>query len=250
MSDNNPFVLKTKNALIDNFDVKRLSSGFDLSDNDIGGDCILFIGLNPAGSVEDAERESSNLIHFYLYSVESKIRKSSKWFYNEYFGQLYNFANKITNNDCKWPWCNLDIKTITDEIDNNQELDVFKQDILEQYNSSKNRRYTLYVGDMFYYHETNSHAIPFKNWDDNEYYDYCVSMLIEHINILKRHKKNIKFIYINSAKVSHWLCNGKTCTSSEYEGIMTFYGGMLSGQRAMDLFSKERLINEIKSHLE
>ena len=75
MRDNNPFVLITRNAINDNFDVKRLSSGFDLSDNDIGGDCILFIGLNPAGSVEDAERESSNLIHFYLYSVESKKKK-------------------------------------------------------------------------------------------------------------------------------------------------------------------------------
>lgn len=249
MNINNPFVTKTINALNDNFDHKRLSSGFDLSDDDIGGDCILFIGLNPAGSIEDAERESSNKINVYFYSVISENKKRSQWFYNEYFGPLYNMANQVTNNKAKWPWCNKDKKIIEDEIDSNIELNDFREDILNQYIESQSRNNTLYVGDMFYYHETNSHALPLKKWSDNDAHDYCVSMLLEHIHILKKHKKNVKFIYINSAKVSHWLCKDKNNTFEEHEGIKVFYGSMLSGQRAMDNFSKSRLVNEIKSHL-
>lgn len=74
-------------------------------------------------------------------------------------------------------------------------------------------------------------------------------MLQLHIKTLKDANKKIKFIYINSAKVSHWLCGDMKKTFDEIDNVKVFYGSMLSGQRSMDVFSRLRLINEIKENL-
>ena len=75
-------------------------------------------------------------------------------------------------------------------------------------------------------------------------------MLELHIEPLIEAGKSIKFVYINNSQVSQWLCDGdiKTFTVFGDRKIPVFFGGMLSGGR-MDLFSKKRLVHEIKNYL-
>ena len=54
MNGNNPFIVKTTEALGVEKDNKRLSAGFALDDNRVE-DCVLIMGINPAGDESDAE---------------------------------------------------------------------------------------------------------------------------------------------------------------------------------------------------
>ena len=101
---------------------------------------------------------------------------------------------------------------------------------------------------MFYYHETSSKKLPLKKSISHP--QYCKEMLELHIESLIEAGKSIKFVYINNSQVSQWLCDGeiKTFTIFGDRKIPVFFGGMLSGGR-MDLFSKKRLVHEIKNYL-
>ena len=107
------------------------------------------------------------------------------------------------------------------------------------------------MGDMFYYHETNLKKLLKK---DKDYSDYYNEMLSLHINYLKKANKNIKFIYINNAGVSNSMCGNSLKTVEEYNNkddnskIPIFYGRIIS-RGSMDVFSKRRLVNEIKNYL-
>ena len=104
---------------------------------------------------------------------------------------------------------------------------------------------------MFYYHETNSKNIPRKKKYEliNDGYNYYLKMLKLHIEKLKECNKKIKFVYINNAEVSNLLCGNDSKTNDCIDDVKVFYGGMLSGGRCMDNFSKRRLMSEIKEYL-
>lgn len=218
----------------------RLSKGFNFDEsNQKKGNCVLIMGLNPAGSEKDVNREKQGKT--YLYSIEKKCAKNGH-IYNQYFRPIYNFVNQILEDNAMWPWCNKEWNKL--KIDRE-----IYEIVKDEYNNHQNRKYTIYVGDMFYYHETSSKKLDDKYNKNYDLSKYCHEMLRLHIEFLKNAGENIKFIYINNAKVSHWLCGDTKKTFDEIEGVKVFYGSMLSGQRSMDEFSKLRLVDEIKGNL-
>ena len=140
-----------------------------------------------------------------------------------------------------WPWCNMK----WDDIENSISSEIPKKvKFVKKYYDQAQGGTTIYIGDMFYYHETNSTKLLTK--DQFDYKTYCEEMLQMHIEKLQGMGKNIRYVYINNARVSHWLADDGD-TYITVKGIPIFLGSMLSGQRAMDGFSKTRLVDEIKS---
>lgn len=239
MNDINPFVAKTIEALGVEKDNKRLSAGFALDDNR-DEDCVLIMGINPAGDENDAENAKKEAEKPYLFSLKNSGYPNLT--YNAYFGRIYKFVNEALTEGGKWSWCNKS----RDQIEK-----LFSNDpiILEEYDKNKKKRYTIHVGDIFYYHETNSKKI-IEKINNKDIHSIAFNILKDHIEYLENHKRRIKFVYINNATVSNWLTNGTYKTFELVEGVPVFYGGMLSGQRPIDNYSKERLIKEIKAYLE
>ena len=125
------------------------------------------------------------------------------------------------------------------------EDNIYLETIKKEYRDHADKAVTIYVGDMFYFHETNSKELPIKNGYDVS--TYCKEMLELHVNALKDDKKSIKMIYINNSQVSQWLCGDSIKTVDYFCDIPVFFGRMLSG--GIDPFSQQRLVNEIRSHL-
>lgn len=238
----NKFIKQTLQGLeIKEENYCRLShKGFNFDEsNTREEECVLVIGLNPAGDKKDVDREKEGKT--YLYSIDQKIINNGH-IYNKYFLPIYKFVNQIFKDEAMWPWCSKKWDKL--------EIDPEILDIVEkEYNNHQNRKYTIYIGDMFYYHETSSGKLPYKFDKECDFSSYCHEMLRLHIETLKNAGKNIKFIYINNAKVSHWLCGDMKKTFDEIENVKVFYGSMLSGQRSMDVFSRLRLIDEIQENL-
>ena len=250
----NEFVEKTKEALETlnqhdkKYDENRIAQrGFDIEENDNNKqDCVLIIGLNPAGDEKDAKREKDiNLPYLYCLDLDNKnVNIKTHCTYVKYFRPILKFVNNITDNNAKWAWCNYEENDINKICEHN-DLKKYKKEILAYYNEVKCRNIAVYIGDMFYYHETKSNEIPLcKNLGN-----YYEEMLKLHITCLRKHNKNIKFIYINSATVSHKLNNKKDETFSIIDEVPVFYGGMLSGMRCMDSFSVKRLEKEINEKI-
>ena len=244
----NEFIEKTKKALaIPEHDSKLGVRGFEFDNSTSEKDCVLVIGLNPAGNKDDANNETTN--RTYLYSLKKSIK--SKYVYNKYYKPIYELMNDIFDDDAKWHWCNKSWDILSKEIEHS--IEYFKNkkilDVIhEEYLNHQNRKVSIYIGDMFYYHETSSKKLPLKKSISCN--QYCKEMLYIHIESLIEAGKSIKFVYINNSQVSQWLCDGdiKTFTVFGDRKIPVFFGGMLSGGR-MDLFSKKRLVHEIKDYL-
>ena len=238
----NEFVEQTLKALDISEDNPQLAvRGFEYELPESNKECILVIGLNPAGDEKTAEFEKTT--RTYLYSLETKVTKNP-YVYNNYYKPIYNLMNEIYKDDAKWHWCNKDYKVLDKEL-NNSELKKDIDDILGEYNDHKDRKYTIFVGDMFYFHETNSNDLPFKR--DISFSDYCKDMLNLHIDTLEKNGMKIKFIYVNNSKVSKWLCDDPIESSTVFHGTKVFFSRMLSG--GCDDFSKKRVANEIKDYL-
>ena len=239
------FIEKTNSVLMD-FEIDRIAPrSFEISQEDNKEEqCVLIMGLNPAGDKEDAKRERENIDRTYFFSTEYDIK--SDWIYNKYFRPIFTFVDK-TVEGAKWPWCNIDWNTLEKEICSYADTKPYLKEFKSHYEKHKAYEHTIYIGDMFYYHETNSKKLPLRK--DIDYRTYCQEMLMLHIETLRKHNKKIKYIYINNAKVSHWLRSTKYATLDTIDGINVFYGAMLSGMRCLDDFSRLRLINEIREKL-
>lgn len=242
----NEFIKNTKEALAISEDDSRLGvRGFEFDNSTSEKDCVLVIGLNPAGDEEDAENEGD--IRTYLYSLKKSIK--SKYVYNKYYKPIYELMNDIFGNEAKWHWCNKSWDILSKEIEHSEEED-FLDVVHEEYLNHQNRKVSIYIGDMFYYHETSSKKLPLKEEEEEKFYpQYCKEMLGLHIDTLLKAGKNIKFVYINNSQVSQWLCDGdiKTFTVFGDRKIPIFFGRMLSG--GIDSFSRLRLVNEIQDYL-
>jgi hypothetical protein len=240
-SDSRIFIEKTLEALDINKKYNRLGvRGFEYDKSETEENCVLVIGLNPAGDNTAAKNEVEN--RTYLYSLRENIK--SPYVYNKYYRPIYDLMNEVFDDNVKWHWCNKDWSTLENEIKNFKE-DINLETIKKEYLDHADKTVTIYVGDMFYFHETNSKELPIK--DGYDVSTYCKEMLELHVNALKKAKKSIKMIYINNSQVSQWLCDNSLKTVDSFRGIPVFFGRMLSG--GIDLFSQQRLVNEIRNRL-
>ena len=240
----------------------------DIADKDMAEeDCILVLGLNPAGDWLDSLREQSGQTFFYYIGnknaecdaiidgnkiMENKNDKERprrwRWTYKKYYKPIFDLAAQTVGN-VKWGWCNREWEDIKEEIKSiaqQKEFEIIKEsetDLEKFYNKHK-KGTTIYIGDMFYYHDTDSNRLE-KFLDPKQLEKHCVAALTKHIEILRKHNKNIRFVYINNAYVSKWLCGENTKTCDTINNVPIFFGGMLS--MGIDTFSRQRLINEIKS---
>ena len=229
------FLKKTQSAL-DCYKENRIESrAFEIRDDDVKAErCILVMGLNPAGDEEDAARGRTDRTYFC--HLDSRKGFQNDWCNNHYFQPIFRFVEK-TAGPAKWPWCNKKWSELEEEIGRYTDLHPIREIIKKNYYKNRGNEYTIYIGDMFYYHETKSEKLPLRK--NVDFHRYAREMLKLHIDCLRKHNKKIEYVYINNAKVSHWLCGENIKTHDIIDGVPVYYGASLSGM--MDVFSKRRL---------
>ena len=119
------------------------------------------------------------------------------------------------------------------------------------YEKHKDNKYTIYIGDAWYIHKTKQSDFA-KLIDNDKINNHIKEMLDLHIDEISKYS-GLKAIYVNNATLSHWVSEmfniDPLSSVYTYKNTPILFGSMLSGQRAMDSFSKIRLENEIKPYL-
>lgn len=255
--EGNKFVELTKRMLKEDVNKNLISKNGFRAEFGEEKECVLFLGLNPAGNEENAKYESNNFSFQYIPEIKmtKKDNEDNKYFSN-YFGAIYNFMLDIIGDNFKWSWCNYERKEVEKNIENNIDLEQYKNEILNYYDSHKDKKYNVLIGDLYYYHETNSKVLIDKLIVKENKYENIKEMLNYHIDKILNNNKNLRFIYVNNAQASKDIVKALTGKEDidepyiEYEynnkKIKIFLGGMLSGQHTMDRYSKQRLENEVK----
>ena len=209
---------------------------------------FLVLGINPAGDKNNAIFEKQEK-YFYLNYIDGF--KNKKYTNSGYFKTIYDLASRIFDNNAKWDWCNLSPEELDYYINTNNFNPAEKKAIREHYTSHKDRAVTIYIGDLFYIHETSQKRT--LQWIKmKEISDYVKSCLDEHISLINQTGIKELIIYVNNAKASNLISNainnGNCNSMMTYKNCKIFFGSMISGGRAMDKFSRERLIYEIKNN--
>lgn len=220
---------------------------------------VLILGLNPAGDENTAmdEREKG---YFYLYYVPELYKvtraKLTKWTNGTYYGAIWNFVNRITKDNAKWDWQNYS-QTKLENLLRADTINYSAKDIdgiLKFYHDRKDKEYTIYIDDLFNYHEKEQgdfeKLIGLRNNDN--WHNYIKNVLDSIIYKYENAGVDLEVIYVNNSFASQLICgaiNGNYATKIDYQlngkTYHIFLGGMLSGGRAMDVFSRMRLEDEI-----
>lgn len=213
---------------------------------------ILILGLNPSG--EDDRKVGRQLSNLFSYIPQNpdiaeqnvcvEYDDLQKFTYVPYFKvfvecfqQLKPAYNPL--------WYNqgvlLDICST-----HSKHFNIKHESFLNSYTKHDNGNYIVFA-DLIQYSKTNSKLIV------EHLYDSTIAKLLEtYIRMMLDFIKP-KLVLSANASVSHFLVNifneGVTSTHFDLEGTEVFLGSMLSGQRAMDVFSRQRLMNEIQNYL-
>lgn len=228
---------------------------------------VLVLGLNPAGNEEDAEREAKipTFIHYIPfddneYSYNLKNRMTNPQFSKGLFNVMESVFGK---NNFIWDWCNLEnpVKTFDDELARlyGCGFSEYEKNTINGFiNDRKDAKYQVFIGDLFYYHQTSEFAKLIKYSYDaskNNLYSEVISMLDEHLKCFNGN--DLKFVYVNSALASHYIRYAlenkgykmKHYGGFEYKKIPIILGAAFSGRAAMDVYSRERVIHQLKNLL-
>lgn len=224
---------------------------------------ILVLGLNPAGNEQDVKREKDCKIflNYVKYKEEGKEQElRGKLVNNGYFKPIYNLVNEVYKKDEKdedeanFSWQNRKFDEIKKEIEKKENENNIK--ILEKHFNELKRKYTILIGDLFYYHETSSKNFIKKINDTDKGFDKKIKNMLDlHIKKVLAKGKTLEFILINNARASKYIIKAltgeeKPITYHVYnykddKQIPIFFSGMLSNG-GESKYGKQRLINEIK----
>ncbi len=250
--ENQSFIRQTETILLPGFNTKRLcSTEFECVNSKESQKCILVFGINPSGDEKDAIGEKDSKYLYYLPNANILERT-----YPKFYKPIFEIMSMATNNNAKWDWCNYREDELKELIKIDNKLKPYSEEILEHYSEFKDNKYSIYIGEFFYYHmKSQSEFLKLVNTANIG--EHMIKMLNMHIREIVNRGNSIELIYINNATASHELCKAlgvsEYCSSTEYEYnnqiFRILFGSMLSGMRAMDSFSKARLINEMKEHL-
>ncbi len=254
------FIKKTKDIL-QNYNDKCLSTnGFRITDSEKCKKYILILGINPAGNEDDAKSEKNAT---YLYSLDEIDIKDRT--YNKYYKPIFTLLSDATDGGVKWDWCNLSECDIEKLIEEDTKLQGYKEKISSYYQDYKGKKYSLCMGEFFYYHETSqSKFLELVDTKNDNYKNHYSSMLEMHIKAIIEKGHEIKAILIPNATAARKLCDEMRSTYCEIEEdkypsyvnykfenqeYRIFFSSMLSGQRAIDVFSRDRLCCALKQYL-
>lgn len=208
--------------------------------------CILLFGINPAGN------EDSNCKFYYEYVSNEKMRKSlnkTNTTNNKYFKPNYELFDS-SQISMKWIFRNRE--------DLNNDFDDFDEDY---YNEELKKKFVLIFCDLIYYHDTDMNNIRNKicKVHDNKIEE------IRELNIKEELKQGIKdmidkhieifdpaLIVVTNSFASQLICGSlfsrRVYSQKEYKQINILFSGSASGGN-MDIFSKERLKNDIANEM-
>lgn len=263
MSNKKDMIKLTKEMLVD-YEEKCLPLEDAIFNERIGDNNILVLGLNPAGNEQDVNREENCKIflNYVKYKEEGKEQElRGKLVNNGYFKPIYNLVNEVYKKDEKdedkanFSWQNRKFDEIRKEIKKIEE-DEKNIKILEKHFNELKRRYTILIGDLFYYHETSSKDFIKKIKDTDKGFDKKIKNMLDlHIEKVLAKGKTLEFILINNARASKYIIKALTgeekpitCHVYNYKDdkqIPIFFSGMLSNG-GESKYGKQRLINEIK----
>ena len=213
---------------------------------------ILILGMNPAEYKKEitlekyADYDRKHLE--YVVGLKNEDKKKIKDLTNvTYFKAHYDLFEENTV-QMSWPIIKECQETIEkNKIHINEEIDPQKA--------------LLIFGDLIYYHHTKQKDLEEfinekKNNNKDDLYSIVKSILEEHITMFDPNlilvtnsyvSKLLWEVYCNNKGYNDDVIKIKTKNNKEKTILLS---GMVSGQRAMDVFSKVRLKNRIKGLLE
>lgn len=255
MEKENKYVEYTKKMLNNIEDERIASQGFQINTSNKETRYILCMGINPAGNTTHANIERQNENYIFLGHIPNM--KIQNYVNNKFYGSIYNMFKDIFGDEkmLKWNWCNMTTNELDNFLSKNEDLNKEeKEGIKNFYIEHKNAKYTIVMGEFFYYHQTEQGKL---NFNDENIKKYMKEILNLHIKEFEDNNLNLDLIWINNARASQKLLYslGKNNDTTQFkyrgQGLKKEYtvicGGMLSGR--MDNFSKARLKNEIKEAL-
>lgn len=212
--------------------------------------CILVFGINPSGGENDARAEKNALYLYYLPDCSIKDRT-----YSRFYKPIFETVSSATKNNSKWGWCNYSLKELQVRINNDVILHNYSDMIQAHYSEYKDKEYSVYIGEFFYYHMKDQNEF-LKLVDDSRQDEYIEKMLKMHIDEIENSNNTISCILINNATASKMVLKALHIndfpTSYDYyyknKRYRMFFSAMLSGPAA-DVFSKQRLVNEMNRFL-
>lgn len=237
---------------------------------------IIFIGMNPAGGKDDAERDKKTEGLFLNYYEEfddeesglSDVIKDTFTSYKYFYPVLEFFKGVI--GEVLWEWCNYDnidnlckrIEAECKQLNDEKEKDRLKNCLEKCKNKyTKEATYQVIMRDLVYYHHSNGNKFK-KLLIGNPTPDKLVSknpkktvrdvmeQLIDYYIDMVPDKSQIKLIYASSSVTCKFVSclnddkdlNLKPFGGFYYKGIPILLAGRaLSGAGVTDDYSKVRL---------
>jgi hypothetical protein len=213
---------------------------------------ILVLGLNPSGEDDPLLGRSVPNLFSYIPQNPSITKESSgneqkdlqKFCYSPYF-KTFIECFQLLNPNYNPLWYN---RVILNNIyqSNSEHLTKELIEYLTNYSTQDYGNYVVFA-DMIQYSKTNSKSIV-EHLDKPN-----VKIMINSYIELMFNFIQPKLVLSANASVSHYLVNnfneGKLNTHFSMFNTEVFLGSMLTGQRAMDVFSRQRLFKEIQDFL-
>jgi len=215
---------------------------------------ILVLGLNPSGGDDNPNQRSlPNLltyvpqIHETIKDFPDEVKSNAELLaYKPYFKTFFQSFQGL-----KTPynpvWYN---KEILNEIFKEYSMPMFNDDLkkyLTHFSQYDNQNYVVFA-DLIQFQRTNSKDVI------QHLLDKSLTPLINcYVETLIGFIKP-KLVLVANAAVSHYLVDhfheGKLTSQFDFCDTRIFLGSMLTGQRAMDIYSRHRLFNEIQKFLQ
>lgn len=228
---------------------------------------ILFIGMNPAGDIDDAKRDGQTggmyLCYYEEYDEMSKHftkpkQTLKKLMHKPYYKPILDFFVDVTEEKkIAWEWCNYNFEDLCKTIKKvNEDVTVNDLEVLEKcYNNYNQSNYQIIIRDLVYYHQTTKFEDLLKPKEDAVVKQAVKECIDCYIDMFSEHK--LKLIYVSTATSCRYIEQALEgdCTSDEFGTIIyrsipiVFAGRALSGRGVIDNYSKRRLAGTVKAIL-
>lgn len=229
---------------------------------------ILFIGMNPAGGEDDAQRDiQTNGFYLYYYEEYDKMSKnftkpkqtSTRLMYKPYYKPILDFFGEVTGEKGKiaWEWCNYNFEDLCETIKKvNEDVTVNDLELLKGcYNNYNQSNYQIIIRDLVYYHQTTKFKDLLKPAEDADVKQAVKECIDCYIDMFPEDK--LKLIYVSTATSCRYIEQAleDDCTRDEFGTIsyrsipIVFAGRALSGHGVIDKYSKRRLTGTVKAIL-